>query len=221
MPRWSLTDSLRPAPRIHHRATSALANWSDVGLRAFAAVVDDSGHFNGSCPGDPTVESVPSGACAATFSQVTTFCCGAVGGYLKGLTDPSSSSSSNSSSTSANSDGGDQDEVDSQPYCKTTRYRTMLMCYDDLVHESCNLQVSPSGICKSNGTDTSTLSSSARLSSSRRVPAAAAPWSMLRKPSTRRRKCASSQSTGSLKQWATLGLLTLSAILAATGTQAL
>ncbi|KAE8257160.1 hypothetical protein A4X13_0g2539 [Tilletia indica] len=142
------------------RRASALASWPDADVRAFAAVIDDAGQFNGTCGGEPIVESVPSGACAAAFEEVTTYCCGAVGGELHGI----------SSRNSTNGARDDDDDIDidrnSEPLCHTTSYRTMLMCYDDLVHNSCNLSLSPSGICKSNGTsDTSTLRSASGPSS--------------------------------------------------------
>ncbi|CAD6892001.1 unnamed protein product [Tilletia laevis] len=158
------------------RRASNVISWADADVNAFAAVIDDAGAFNGTCAGDPTLESVPSGSCAAAYVDVTTYCCGAVGGRLRGMTTSANSTSSNSTSTSTStasgsSDDDDDDDRDLEPTCHTTSYRTMLMCYDDLVHNSCNLSLSPSGICKSNGTsDTSTFSSSAAPSRLRTSP---------------------------------------------------
>ncbi|KAK0542246.1 hypothetical protein OC844_007840 [Tilletia horrida] len=130
---------------------SDLTTWPEADVRAFAAVVDSAGHFNGSCRGEYTVESVVSGACAAAFEDVTTYCCGAVGGRMGNNT----------------AGGVDPDNDGPEGVCHCTSYRTMLMCYDDIIHNACNLNLSPTGICKSNGTsDTSTLASSASVSPS-------------------------------------------------------
>ncbi|KAL9931931.1 hypothetical protein V8E36_009246 [Tilletia maclaganii] len=156
----SLASSLFLQPRA---AGDVLSSWPPQAMDAFAALVDPQGAFNGSCHGPSVLESVPSGTCAAGYNDVTIYCCGAVGGRIKGIHSSNATTTATASSSSSSSTGDDDDNDDDEPhlYCATTLYRTMLMCYDDLVHNSCNLSISPTGICKSNSTDTSTLTGSA------------------------------------------------------------
>ncbi|PWN33013.1 uncharacterized protein FA14DRAFT_162182 [Meira miltonrushii] len=137
--------------------------WSIEDQISLSKVANESGQFNGTCTlaqesGLPPVTDA--GECASYYADVTVYCCGAVGGMILDLSQPSQSdpsgggqntTSSNSTSTANSTSNGDASQL-SEPACRTNNFNNMLLCYKYTAEEHCRSAVTgPWGVCNTSG----------------------------------------------------------------------
>lgn len=137
--------------------------WSIDDQMALSKVANEAGQFNGTCTaqqsGLPPVTDA--GECASYYADVTVYCCGAVGGMIQDLSQPSQSNpngggqnatnNSNSTSSSSNSTNGTFSQA-IEPACQTSNFNDMLLCYKYTAEEHCRSAVTgPWGVCNTDG----------------------------------------------------------------------
>lgn len=139
--------------------------WSIQDQIALSKVANEAGQFNGTCTaqesGLPPVTDA--GECASYYADVTVYCCGAVGGMIEDLSQPSqtdpngggqNATTTNSTSSSNNTNGNASQFI--EPACQTSNYNDMLLCYKYTAEEHCRSAVTgPWGVCNTSGSSTS------------------------------------------------------------------
>lgn len=135
--------------------------WSIEDQIALSKVANEAGQFNGTCT--PEESGLPpitdAGECASYYADVTVYCCGAVGGMITDLSQPSQSNpsgggqnaTSTNSTSNANGTNGNVTQM-VEPACQTSNFNNMLLCYKYTAEEHCRSAVTgPWGVCNTDG----------------------------------------------------------------------
>lgn len=138
--------------------------WSIDDQLALSRVANEAGQFNGTCKG--TESGLPpvtdGGECASYYSDVSVYCCGAVGGIIRDLSQPSQqdpngggqnvTSSGNATSSSVSGGGNGSASNMTEPACQTNNFKDMLLCYKYTAEEHCRSAITgPWGVCNTEG----------------------------------------------------------------------
>lgn len=162
-----------PAWHVMKRAsaTDSPSNSTSSGYQVLrtSPKMDDRGDFNGTCSKDEAMTITPEtplGSCTSYFSDVTDYCCAAVGGNF------------NATFQGVNVSEAQALALD-HPICETSNYADMFSCYQYVTETHCySTSPVPYGVCNRSGPDTSQAAKQTSSATAHTSPSSSWRWTL-------------------------------------------